>query len=317
MFNVDEQTLTALFRAYHFPLPGAEAVLFSVRGALPIDASGTGFAAQHALDMTAGVDYRNMRCTMGVWKPGAGLAVFPGSTVPHARYLTRALGFIHRGEANNKLLAGYHRNYAKGPHPRDSGSTHRALRNDGHLPVLRAWDGDLGDLRNEDIRFNQAYDNIHCAYAYFAPDGGKFESKGCQVIAGFGKRKDGKTPAALGPWAKFDAIIYDQLSAQDRFGYALMDARPVRAVAMGVAPPRIALRYGSEGPAVKRLQQALVQAGASRAGSDPPGVFLFETLKALIDWQGRSPAAGGVDGVAGVNSLRALGLDDLVLGPGA
>ena len=59
-------------------VPANEIVFFGIRGALPMDPGGTGFAAGHTLRITD-FNHLNMRCTLGQWRP-ADKTIAPKST---------------------------------------------------------------------------------------------------------------------------------------------------------------------------------------------------------------------------------------------
>ena len=53
-------------------------------------------------------DYRQMRCTIGQWRPGKGFALFPGSTVPFFDLVDTAAG--NGGAGVNQMGRGRYRN---------------------------------------------------------------------------------------------------------------------------------------------------------------------------------------------------------------
>lgn len=97
-FKLTEAHLHSLFQAANFDISN-EMNFVGLRGCVPVEQGGTGFAGQHDLEYV-GVDYMHLRCTFVQWMPGAGFAVFPGSSVPHQKAIQS-----HIGQATKKLGA--------------------------------------------------------------------------------------------------------------------------------------------------------------------------------------------------------------------
>jgi hypothetical protein len=160
----------------NFTIPDDEIIFFGIRGALPIDISGTPFSGSQVL-RTADINHVHMRCTLGQYRPGAGeLAVFPGSTVPSLPNIraARARG----GIGANMLMLGKYR-YERGVHKVGRPSGHRAFRQAEFFPVWRSSDDldfDLDDKPDLDGDF--VFDNLHCAY-HDNLDTAGFSSAGC------------------------------------------------------------------------------------------------------------------------------------------
>ena len=84
MFTLKEEYLATLCQLNHFPIPDDEMIFFGLRGCLPINDTDHAFRLEHEADVV-NTDYLHPRCTLGQWKRGEGIALFPGSTVPHKR----------------------------------------------------------------------------------------------------------------------------------------------------------------------------------------------------------------------------------------
>ena len=107
MFNLTEETIRRMWERCNFPIPDHDLIFFGIRGLLPVDHSGTDFADSHKVSIES-PDYKHLRCTIGQWKPGQGIALFPGSTVPSDnasnRYITAAKN--RGGFGANQLMLG-------------------------------------------------------------------------------------------------------------------------------------------------------------------------------------------------------------------
>src|SRR5512140_1252853 len=124
-FLLDDTLLRRLANINSFPIPEDGMVFFGLRGALPVNPDDCDFDAAHALNVE-NTDYVHPRCTLGQWTPADGmLAVFPGSTVPHSRYVRDALA--RGGVGVNQLLTGYYGDYRKGVHKQGTITGHQAF----------------------------------------------------------------------------------------------------------------------------------------------------------------------------------------------
>jgi hypothetical protein len=280
-------------------------VFFGLRGALPIDLTGTPFAASHPLRITE-VDHLHLRCTVGQWRPSEKtLALFPGSTAPHrsAVQQARAAG----GVGANMLMLGCYR-YARGIHKAGSLKGHRAFRQDMFFPVWRTTDDldyDLEDHADLGPKLTDyVWDNIHCAHQDDPQQAG-FSSNGCQVVAGQ-IRVSGSDKLELGPWRRFVANGY-AAAGQNRYPYLLFAGSEAL---LAAAPPPQGLarsvRFGSSGEWVEAVQGALKREGFDFLTAD--GDFGRDTLEAVMAFQRREFGPGKADGVVGPNTAGALGL---------
>ena len=134
-FFISHASLKTLFQACCLPLPKAGLVLFAFRGCLP-KTEPKGWVKAVEVE-SARVDYRHMRCTLGVWEP-AKRAVFaaPGSTVPHADNVSRAT--TKGGKGVNQMEPGYYGDLTKGEHLQGKTRGHSALRQTANRFYRRA-----------------------------------------------------------------------------------------------------------------------------------------------------------------------------------
>lgn len=211
MFTLTEHVLIRAWKKCQFPIPNDdEMIFFGLRGCLPLDLEGTGFASEHRL-VTHSYNHKNMRCTLGQWKPGSGIALFPGSTVPSVYNVGRARE--RGGRGTNMLMRGLYR-YEKGMHKSGKPTGHQAFRQATWFPVRRTRD-DLDYDCDDSVDFSYSYvwDNLHCGWKLDPSDEG-FASAGCQVVAGYPQEQK------IGPRAD-DGIV-----------------GPVTAAMLGLALPR-------------------------------------------------------------------------------
>ena len=288
-------------------VPKGELVFFGIRGLLPLDLSGTAFAAEHRVRQ-ADIDNLRLRCTLGQWRPADGtLALFPGSTVPFrdAIATARASG----GVGANMLMLGRYR-YQKGVHKAGKPSGHRAFRQAMFFPVWRTRDDldyDLDDRLDLGASSDSfVFDNLHCAFQDNTDSVG-YSSNGCQVVAGQPRSARRNNRPETGPWKRFIDNAYDGAAAQDAFGYLLFTGvEAVRLAEIGAAGVSKLLRFGSTGEWVGKVQAALKGQGFDFLGIDND--FGRDTLRALMSFQTREFGPGSADGVVGPNTAAALGL---------
>jgi peptidoglycan hydrolase-like protein with peptidoglycan-binding domain len=307
-FRLEHDHVRDLFRAANFDPPEDEMVLFALRGCVPVDVTGTAFAAAHQVEFVR-VDYRHMNCTFAQWLPNRGeFALFPGSTVPHVTAIRR--GISKGGKTVNQLALGFftgeHR-YYKGDHKlMVQMGRHRALRNDSSLPVWRT--GDDEDYEGDDaFDYDVIYDNIHCAYQMNVAEP-RYSSDGCQVIAGRPQITARGWDRELGPWAKFVENAYGR--SQKRFSYALFAGHEALKVAENGSTDRHqTVRFGSAGQLVRAVQGALIGQGFDLGPAGVTGVCDIRTVRAIRRFQQERFGAGGVDVIVGSGTARELGVD--------
>lgn len=303
-FTLTHDVLARMARRTCVDLPASSVVFFGLRGALPVDLTGTPFAAAHQVRMTE-VDHLHLRCTIGQWRPSNRvLAVFPGSTAPHrtAMQQAKAAG----GAGANMLMLGRYR-YARGVHKAGAPKGHRAFRQDMFFPVWRSADDLDFDLQDKldlgSSLTDYVWDNIHCAHQD-DPHSQGFSSNGCQVVAGQIRLKDGEK-LEIGPWKRFVESGY--VGVQSKFDYLLFSGSEAL---LASDPPSQGLarsvRFGSSGEWVEAVQGALHREGFEFLTLD--GGFGRDTLDAVMAFQRREFGPGKADGVVGPNTAAALEL---------
>jgi hypothetical protein len=295
MFTLTATHLRRLLELNSFPEPADEheLVFFGLRACIPLDADDQRFA--EALDLElADVNYLKPRCTLVQWRPADDrIAAFPGSTVPHIRYVK--MSKERNGQGANQLMTGYYKDYRKGIHQPSSPTGHEAFRQTEGRPIRRTADD--FDFDNDDrTEFETPYDNLHAAWC-MGVNHDSYASAGCQVIVGYPKCVKRGKEADAGPWKTFKENAYDV--GQKSFPDGLLDGRTAQGVAMAppdkAAPPR--LRFGSQGPLVEKLQRALQKEGFYEGKID--GDFGERTIRAVLKYQTTTFGPDADDGVVG------------------
>ncbi len=301
---LSEAHLAALWKRSCFPIDGRGLIIFGIRGCLPVDSSGTGFDRSHKVTLE-NIDYRKMRCAIGQWLPGAGFAVFPGSTVPYAPIVEA--GVSKGGGGVNQLGRGRYRNYIPGWHKRREGPRgHWALLQDSDSTFQRTSDD--ADYDPDDTwNIGRPGDNIHCAFHMGVdaniPDT-RYSSAGCQVVAGTVVK--GKKSSESGPWKKFITPFLGN-SHQAGVEYVLFDGREVQQMILTqCAGKTVILRMGSAGRFVKQLQQRLAECLGITIRTD--GNFGAQTFRAVLDFQQRNFGRNADDGIVGPETAEKLGI---------
>ena len=282
-------------------------IFFGLRGLLPVNQSGTGFSEEHKVSIV-NVDHRHMRCTIGQWKPGRGIALFPGSTVPSNNHSNPYISRAKRrgGFGTNQLMLGRYA-HRKGQHGIGRRTGHKAFRQEGFFPVWRTKD-DLDDFVDMNIQGRAprpiVWDNIHCGWSN-GPSSADFTSAGCQVVAGFPRcEKRGNAPNT-GPWKKFYDNAYG--ISQKKFFYGLFDGLETQRIAeLNGEDLYQNLRFNSEGELVKIMQTRLNSKGFN-VGT-PDGKFGPDTLEGLMAFQAQEISESSDDGILGPMTADALGM---------
>jgi N-acetylmuramoyl-L-alanine amidase len=244
---------------------GGTPILFGLRGAAIVQggSSTDGAWRDEVLLKNIRPNHHEARCVMGVWDRQQGkLAVYPGSTVPHAEAVVS--WFKHR-EAGNLLPTGFYR-YVCGEHNGRPGCflLRKSISVESRRKVIVRRTADDLIYEGADIFQNTAPgDNIHPT---FSSETGWFSSFGCQVVVGTATRSGQHS----GPWAKFrrsagllDAngepgrqFVYVVLTGQE----ALM-ASETRRRGQAIGSPEVSalrrIRFGSQGDRVSTLQARL------------------------------------------------------------
>jgi len=293
--------LRKLLRVNAYPYSETQYMVFGIRGAKPINADFDTFKTSHTIEMSD-VNYLNPNCIIGVWNPTQNkLALFPGSTVPHLKYIKRQKEGT--GKAN-AMQSGFYNFYEKGFHNPSANHAHKALRLATNI-VLRRSNNDLVYSNDDPIEVGNPHDNIHAAYC--DDSSGNYSSAGCQVIVGQPKCKGRGNLDNTGYWKKFYAIIYNEAVSQTHFNYSLfryVDAEAAATMGEGLMDAR--LRFGSKGNIVLELQNKLKAKGYFHTTVD--GEYGRNTLIAVMAFQKDTFGVNEADGVVGTKTASKLGL---------
>ena len=151
------------------------------------------------------------------------------------------------------------------------------------------------------------FDNLHCAWQLNVA-ASSYSSVGCQVIAGMPRVEARGWTVERGPWKGFVAHAYEQ--PQTRFCYALFSGHEaVKAAAMGGEERAQTVRFGSKGPLVKSVQEALIAQGYDVGAGGADGDCGFGTINAVKRFQLAKLGAQNADLIVGPATAEALGLD--------
>jgi hypothetical protein len=281
MFVLCERHLRRLCTLNYFPISSDPIVLFGLRGCLPVSEDSIEFRSEHAL-VVADPDYLHPRCVLGQWKPTLGtFALFPGSTVPHRRYLNTAL-FLGAAEAN-QLIPGRYVDYRR--------------------EIYRPGDPRAHEAFQQERPLRRSADSLHAAWCMGVD--AAYRSAGCQVVIGFPRARCRGDQPDEGPWKAFKESAYD--SSQTAFTYFLLTGRYVQSLVLaGTAKVSARLRYGSAGSLVSEVGQALTKAGFYQ--TQPDEVFGARMLEAVQKFQMAKFGAEADDGVVGPITASALGI---------
>ncbi|AYB30416.1 peptidoglycan-binding domain-containing protein [Chryseolinea soli] len=296
-FSLTHDLLQRLCAVNQFMLPETSMLLVGLRGAVTSNANDQSFKSEQLLE-TAEINYSNPRCTILQWDmANRQLAAFPASTVPNRINVSKSLA---GGERTNCLLTGYYQDYRKGIHKAGTPTAHEAFRQNAVHPFRRTSD-DL-DFENDDrIEYDNPHDNIHCGW-FQGLDSTNYASAGCQVIMGFPKCDKPGRDKNIGPWQVFHDNAY--ALPQNSFPYVLVNGREASEISTMQSAK---LRFGSQGPLVAVLQQALKVKGFYEGIVDSD--FGERTLKALIGFQQQKFGINEADGIVGPITAQELGIN--------
>ena len=107
------------------------------------------------------------------------------------------------------------------------------------------------------------------------------------------------------PWKTFKENSYGL--AQTGFPYVLWNGRTAEAIAAAKSKVALRLTYGSDGPVVDTLQQALRDKGFYEGEIDED--FGQRTLRAVIALQKHAFGPDDADGIVGPNTAGALDIE--------
>ncbi len=265
-FKIDDAALRRIFSAWNLPLPSQDLVLFAFRGCIPARNSG-GWSSFAALQ-TQPLDYRHLRCTLGIWnRKTARVFAAPGSTVPHRDNVLKAAARKGNlgGKGTNQPEPGYYEDLKKGEHLQGKPMGHAALRQTGYRFYRRAAHAPPY-TRRDPLFFGNPYDNLHCAWNLGGKEPG-FRSSGCLVVAGMPHcPRLPDSDANLGAWKTFHDLIY-AAPQKKSFPFLLLSAVAVTKF-LGEKKPALRLCYGSQGPWVEKLQRELKRKKLYRGPAD-------------------------------------------------
>ncbi|WP_430817081.1 peptidoglycan-binding domain-containing protein [Carboxylicivirga sp. RSCT41] len=281
-----------------FAIPKNEMFFFGLRGCIPVSDDSQEFKNEHFIELIT-YDHIHPRCTIGQFHHEKGIALFPGSTVPHQRNIKRSLE--RGGNGANMLLTGYYNDYRKGRHKAGKPTGHNAFRQDNKLPVRRTAD-DL-DYDNDDrVEYTRPYDNLHAGWC-MGTDHDYFASAGCQVIAGYPKCTKRNDSPDTGPWRTFKSNAYSL--DQQNFNYMLLNGRDAQKITCSNGQKQPArLRFGSKGKLVSTVQQKLKDLEYYEGKLDDD--FGPRTLHALLEFQEDYFGHDADDGIVGQITASAL-----------
>lgn len=244
-------------------------VLFALRACTVVDPARVGLPLDSVELAVAEVDHLRPRCVLGVWRRVDNrIAVFSGSTVPNRHSLTlQAAAFARAGPGRpvwriaNVLPTGRHE-FTVGAHGGWQPTALRAAGVTGAALVQPALRSSTGRLAWRDLTLD-AYpvlDNIHPAVTPADAYGAAFSSEGCLTLA---EREPPLRWSARPPdWTTFLAMAeaHHRPTRERRIhSLALLTGAEAWLAARGSPAPR--LRYGSRGPGVAALRQAMAAGG--------------------------------------------------------
>lgn len=297
--SVNHGLLQKLCTINQFTIPNLEMLFVGIRGAIVADSSDQSFKDQVSLEVMD-INYINPRCTILQWQLATKkIAAFPASTVPNQINVKKAMA----GRDNaNCLLTGYYKDYRKGVHKAGTQTAHEAFRQNAVHPFRRTAD-DLDYDKDDKIEYDNPHDNIHCGW-FGSLTASNYASAGCQVIMGYPQCPQPGREKNSGPWKIFHDNAY--AIAQNSFPYILVTGLEVFSLSNNPAP-KAKLRFGSAGPLVGKLQQALKNLHYYEGNVDSD--FGERTMKALISFQQKKFGNQGADGVVGPITAEELGID--------
>jgi hypothetical protein len=295
-FLLTPDAIEALLRLNRYaPDRSKETIAFALRGASLLSGHEVEDVDEVKLESVR-PDHRNFRCVLGYYFTNTRrLSVFSGSTVPCRRAVW---GFVNGGDASNMLPTGLHtlfvwRHKALRPALR-MGRSSADPETGAQATVLRTTnDTILGTQDTFDL--SVPLDNVHCSY-FLQEDsflGATFSSWGCLTVRGE------KTPSQQ--WKKFQKTLGD-LGARTRVDLLLASGKDIALIEAGQGDPASleqkmgALRRGSQGPEVKRLQEKIGFTGSAVDGHfGPATLHRFASIQRQLNQElGHGPKADGI-----------------------
>jgi len=298
-FTLNDTVLRRMCEINNFPVPTEGMIFVGLRGCLPTNPDDQEARTEHVVEVAA-FDHVHPRCTLCQWTPETSvIALFPGSTVPHEKYVKSSLE--KDGKGTNQLMTGYYTDYRKGVHKAGTSKAHEAFRQTQGHPIRRTADD--FDYDNDDrVEFMNPYDNLHAGWS-MSVNSNDFASAGCQVVVGFPSCNYLGNQPHLGAWMVFKENAYS--ISQQSFPYVLLSGTDAQKVALAGSQkmsPR--LRFGSNGLLVSHVQTALKGQGFYEGNIDSD--FGHRTTRAVLDFQASTFGPGADDGVVGPVTAAAL-----------
>jgi N-acetylmuramoyl-L-alanine amidase len=304
VFDFTPAHLEALCELNDFAVGTDATVVFGLRGCALVGTPDGQFHPSVQLELVE-PNHKDSRCVIGVWQrtPGQApqLAVFPGSTVPHRNSMRK---YACGGDKANMMLTGLHR-FTVGRHKKVPGAL---VANGREVVVVRTTD-DLVYEVTDTFERGAVGDNLHPSFK--TSTGSEFSSAGCQTVRG-NYTDDGHVdpPESVG-WSTFRQRLglttAGNPSTRTEFWYVLLTGREAWLVTQPRYRPSLRrLRFGSSGPGVQALQQALARERVFSGTAD--GAMGPVTTLALITLQQRRDG-GRADGIVTPELGLRLGFD--------
>lgn len=304
--TITHSLLRRLCRLSAFPINESEMIFFGLRGCVPTDPDDQSWGKTRIVNGSP-LNYRNPRCVLGQWLPASGdIAIFPGSTVPTAKYVEAAVR--NDGEGTNQLFTGRYA-FEKGMHKAGKPTGHHAFRQVGNRIFLRTADDPIYELSDRVVTGNPC-DNLHAAYGEGLS--GTYSSAGCQVVSGTPQCKNFKDS---GPWVTFRNNAYGL--NQSVFTYILFDADEAdRWDDDPDSAGGLMIRCGShesalpagQSEAIRLVQSKLKEAGLYQGPVD--GDFGAGSALAALQFQRKSLGFAQANGIVGGTTALALQVSD-------
>lgn len=243
----------------YMPYQGKKLVAFALRGAM-LDGVHEAVMQNAIRIKVTRPDHRNFRCLIGFWHLDIGkLTLFTGSTVPCRAAVA---GYASGGEKSNMLPTGLyttyvwrHKNLKPALRMSRGNASEADLEAGSPVAVLRSQNNTVIET-TDPFKVSVPYDNVHCSYYLNQVSnlGACFSSWGCLTVRGMMKPSD--------QWKKFQQILL-QLGMKNRIDLIVATGKDAALAEDGKVGALRALRQGSQGDQVAKLQQAL---GLSRTG---------------------------------------------------
>lgn len=247
----------------------ATLVLFALRACTIVDQTQVGLPLEAVELSVTETDHLRPKCVLGVWRRADNrVAVFSGSTVPNRYALTlQAAAFVRAGAGGpvwriaNVLPTGRH-DFTVGAHGGWQPTAFRSADLSGAATIQPALRSSTGQLAWRDLTLDAGtvLDNIHPAVTPADAHGAAFSSEGCLTLA---ERAPPLRWTARPPdWKTFLAMaeVRHRPNRERRIhSLALLTGAEAWLAAQGSAASR--LRYGSRGPGVAALRQAMTMRG--------------------------------------------------------